>query len=85
MTRTPLYRGPGRGGLGWPGAAGASTKHPDRSHSLAACVTRHVTVELLEATQAAGVLTCFTKPLDPKEVQRLLRTLFPHASWIPSP
>ena len=74
-------------GEGWDGLALCKRVHETAltAHIQLAAVARKVTVGLLEATQAAGVLACFTKPLDPKEVQRLLRALFPHASWIPSP
>jgi len=73
-------------GEGWDGMALCRCIHetPQTAHIQLAALAREITVELLEAAQAAGALRCFTKPLDPKEVRRLLRALFPHASWVPS-
>ena len=72
---------------GWDGLALCRRIHqtPQTAHIQLAALAGEITVELLESAQAAGVLRCFTKPLDPKEVRRLLGVLFPHASWVPSP
>jgi len=74
-------------GEAWDGLALCRCIHetPQTAHIQLAALAREITVELLEAAQAAGVLRCFTQPLDPKEVRRLLKVLFPHASWVPSP
>jgi CheY-like chemotaxis protein len=72
---------------GWDGLSLCRRIHetPQTAHIQLAALAREITVELLESAQDAGVLRCFTKPLDPREVRRLLRVLFPHASWAPSP
>lgn len=58
-----------------------------RSHALTskiklAGLTKHSTVEVLEAAQRAGVLACFSKPADPEEFRRFLKKLFPYCRWV---
>lgn len=67
---------------GWDGIAICRRIHetPATAHIQLAAALKETTVELLEGAQAAGVLKCFTKPLDSKEIRRLLRELFPYGT-----
>ena len=46
-----------------------------------AAVTRGTSVEAMEAFQRAGVLRCFTRPVDRAELYRFLKELFPLCDW----
>jgi len=72
---------------GWDGMAICRRVHetPATAHIQLAATAKDLTVDLLEAAQATGVLECFTKPLDPKDIRRLLRTLFPHGTVMLTP
>lgn len=70
----------------WDGLAVCRGVHgtPQTAHIQLAGLVRKATVEAAEAAQHAGVLACFSKPLDEGEMKRFLRKLFPYAPWAPA-
>ena len=73
-------------GEGWDGLAVCARVHstPQTAHVQLAALSRRTSVEQAEAAQNAGVLACFTKPVDREEVRGFLRKLFPYCPWTPS-
>lgn len=65
---------------GWDGLAACRRirESPETEKTLLAGVSGSASVEMLEEAGAVGVLTCFSKPLDPKELRSFIQKLFPY-------
>lgn len=67
----------------WDGMAvcRAARRTQETVHVQVATLSRSTSVEAAEELQRDGVLASLSAPLDPPELRRLLRDLFPYISW----